>query len=48
MIPKSGSGKRIMENLSIFDFSLSEEQMSSIEKLGVEVRRTCPDPSTIL
>jgi diketogulonate reductase-like aldo/keto reductase len=50
VLPKSSNLQRAKENISIFDFSLSTEQMSAIDALhpkGAAARRTCPDPSTI-
>ncbi|WP_435925420.1 aldo/keto reductase [Paenibacillus sp. DYY-L-2] len=42
-IPKSTKEARIIENASIFDFSLSEEDMNRIDGLN-EDRRVGPDP----
>ncbi|XP_036184459.1 aldo-keto reductase family 1 member D1 isoform X2 [Myotis myotis] len=38
VIPKSFNPKRIKENFQIFDFSLTEEEMKSIEALNKDVR----------
>ncbi|XP_056596100.1 aldo-keto reductase family 1 member D1-like [Triplophysa dalaica] len=38
VIPKSFSSERITENFQIFDFSLTEEESSAIEKLNKDVR----------
>ena len=49
ILPKSSKAHRIRENMDVFDFELSEEDMAAITALGDgEARRTCPDPSTIL
>jgi len=42
-IPKSTKEARIIENASIYDFSLSEEDMNRIDRLN-EDRRVGPDP----
>ncbi|MMZ65631.1 putative oxidoreductase YtbE [compost metagenome] len=42
-IPKSTKEARIIENASIYDFSLSEEDMNRIDGLN-EDRRVGPDP----
>lgn len=42
-IPKSTKEARIIENASIYDFSLSEEEMNRIDALN-EDRRVGPDP----
>jgi len=38
VIPKSTSKKRIIENFSVFDFELSADEMSSIDKLNKNLR----------
>ncbi|XP_054582561.1 aldo-keto reductase family 1 member D1 isoform X2 [Eptesicus fuscus] len=38
VIPKSFNPKRIKENFQVFDFSLTEEEMKSIEALNKDVR----------
>ncbi|XP_059567880.1 aldo-keto reductase family 1 member D1 isoform X2 [Myotis daubentonii] len=38
VIPKSFNPKRIKENFQIFDFSLTEEEMKSVEALNKDVR----------
>jgi 2,5-diketo-D-gluconate reductase A len=43
VIPKSNSKERIIENMNVFDFELSEEQMSSITALNTN-SRTGVDP----
>jgi len=45
-IPKSATKKRIEENASIFDFSISEKDMASIDSLNEDFRCTW-DPSEI-
>ncbi|ESQ16976.1 MAG TPA: aldo/keto reductase [Chromatiaceae bacterium] len=48
-LPKTSKAQRMAENRDIYDFALSDEEMRRIDALGVgEVRRTCPDPSTIV
>ena len=42
-IPKSTNRDRIAENAAIFDFELSPEEMSAIDRLD-EGRRVGPDP----
>ena len=44
-IPKSSKKHRIIENAEVFDFSLSEEDMSTIDQLDQE-KRFGPDPDT--
>ena len=44
-IPKSVTPSRIEENLRVFDFSLSEQEMGEIESLN-SGRRIGPDPTT--
>jgi 2,5-diketo-D-gluconate reductase A len=48
VLPKSSSEKRMIENLSVFDFELSNDHMSKIDKLGVYNKRTCPNPDDVL
>jgi diketogulonate reductase-like aldo/keto reductase len=49
VLPKSSSPKRMAENLDLFGFSLSPDEMEAIDALGVgEAKRTCPDPSAVL
>jgi diketogulonate reductase-like aldo/keto reductase len=48
VLPRSSSAKRMAQNLDLFGFSLSSDEMQAIDALGAgEDRRTCPDPSTI-
>lgn len=46
VIPKSSHKQRIKENFDVFDFSLSQEEMSKLDALN-ENYRTCWDPSSI-
>ncbi len=50
ILPKSSSEKRMGDNLDLYGFELSEEQMASITALGAkgEPQRTCPDPATVV
>jgi diketogulonate reductase-like aldo/keto reductase len=45
VIPKSVTPQRIQENLNLFDFKLSTDEMSQIEGLD-EGRRIAADPDT--
>jgi 2,5-diketo-D-gluconate reductase A len=47
VIPKSVTPERIRENLDLFDFGLSEEDLAEMASLD-EGRRTGPDPSTFV
>ena len=45
VIPKSVTSSRIEENIDVFDFELSAEQMKRIDDLNKD-RRIGPDPDT--
>jgi len=45
-IPKSVNPGRIAENIAVFDFTLSPDEMASIEALDTGVRGG-PDPAAI-
>ena len=42
MIPKTARRERLVENLSVFDFALSEEEMRAID--GLDQHRRYNDP----
>jgi 2,5-diketo-D-gluconate reductase A len=46
VIPKSSRPERMRENLAIFDFQLSEEDMAAIDRLDTPEGRTGPNPAT--
>ena len=46
VIPKSANPQRIVENISVFDFALSDEEMKRIEGLDKPNGRIGPDPAT--
>lgn len=46
VIPKSAHPERIVENISLFDFELSAQDMAKIEKLDRPDGRIGPDPAT--
>ena len=49
VLPKSSNAKRIGQNLELFDFTLSEDQMQRIHALApAEPKRTTVDPAEIL
>lgn len=50
VIPKSSSASRIAENLSLFDFELSEDDLAAIRALEPTEcpRRVCPDPTSLV
>lgn len=49
VLPKSSNPKRMRQNLDLFDFALTNEEVAAIDALGTgEPRRTCPDPATVL
>ena len=49
VLPKSSSPVRMRQNLDLFEFALSDEEMATIDGLGAgEAQRTCPDPGSIL
>ncbi len=45
VIPRSGNPDRIKDNLDVFDFDLSDDEMSSLNGLD-EGTRFRPDPET--
>ena len=46
LIPKSMKEERLRDNLAVFDFQLSEQDMATIAKLDSADGRTGPDPAT--
>ena len=46
LIPKSTRPERLRENLAVFDFQLSDEDMAAIAQLDAPDGRTGPDPAT--
>ncbi len=49
VLPKSSSEKRMRQNLDLFGFALTDDEMTAIDALGTgEARRTCPDPAAVL
>jgi diketogulonate reductase-like aldo/keto reductase len=49
VLPKSSSPERMRQNLALFDFSLSDQEMTAIDGLGEGgPQRTCPAPDSVL
>ncbi len=49
VLPKSSNPERMKQNLALFNFSLSEQEITEIDGLGNrKQQRTCPDPSSIV
>ncbi|MGE9269855.1 MAG: aldo/keto reductase family protein [Verrucomicrobiales bacterium] len=49
VLPKSGNAKRIAQNLDLFSFELSEEQLKRIDDVRpAEAQRSAADPTVIL
>lgn len=46
VIPKSVNPQRIRENIDIFNFSLTSDQMTTLEKLNVD-RHYCWNPDQV-
>jgi 2,5-diketo-D-gluconate reductase A len=46
VIPKSTNPSRIAENIEVFDFDLSADEMAAIDSLDTD-RRGGPDPEAI-
>ncbi|CAJ1378313.1 unnamed protein product, partial [Effrenium voratum] len=46
VIPRSSQPQRIRENLQVFDFRLSEEEMKAISEIGRD-QKFCWDPKTV-
>jgi 2,5-diketo-D-gluconate reductase A len=47
VIPKSATPARIRENIDVFDFELSEDEMAALARLDAD-DRTGPDPATFV
>ncbi len=50
ILPKSSSAERMADNLDLYGFELSDEQMAAVTALGAKgpAQRTCPDPATVV
>mmetsp|Transcript_3688 Transcript_3688/g.4091 ORF Transcript_3688/g.4091 Transcript_3688/m.4091 type:complete len:335 (-) Transcript_3688:20-1024(-) len=45
--PRTLSGDHMKENMDIFDFKLTDEEMKSLSALNHPMRKVCPDPHKI-
>ena len=47
VLPKSKTESRIKENIDIYSFKLTNDEMDEIKKLSAKKVRTCWDPNNI-
>lgn len=45
-IPKSSNHERMRENIDVFDFELTEDEMAQIKDIDAAGGRIGPDPAT--